>query len=207
MSMFPDKPSLKDINAYKRKLNWGEVPTIFQMSASSIGELDGLLTHGFDSAYKSLLDTSNWNLDYLNGYKDESGNIIVKQKPIIELRHVYCANNYELHCYPIVKGERVLTQLKNDPHCPFNLWQPEIMQMLFRLCSIVPMIVFTFERGDKADMQLIKFAHYKVEEHIKNLSQSFEIRKIQGYNIAEFCKELYKRRPDFHLENLLDIEE
>ncbi|MDG1751140.1 MAG: hypothetical protein P8I03_05695 [Thalassotalea sp.] len=207
MSKLPDKPTLKDIHAYKRKLNWGEVPSIYQMAASSIGEMDGLLTHGFESAYKKLLDPSDWNLAYLNGYKDESGNILVKQKPVIELRHVYCANNYELHCYPIVKGERALMQLKNDPHCPFNLWQPETMQMLFRLCSIVPMIVFTFKSGDKADMQLIKYAHNKIEELIGNLAQSFEIRTVQGFSIAEFCKELYKRRPNFNLTDLLDIEE
>ncbi|MEW6992027.1 hypothetical protein AADZ91_15265 [Colwelliaceae bacterium 6441] len=207
MNELPDKPTVKDINAYKKKLNWGEVPSIYHMTSSSVSEVEGILTHGFDSAYKRLLDPSCWNLTYLGGSKDECGNIEVKQKATIELRHVYCHNNYELHCYPVVKGERVLIQLKDNPHCPFINWQPETMQMLFRLNHIVPMIVYTFENGDKADMQLIKYAHYKVEELIERLNQSFNVTHIQGYSIAKFCKELYKRRPNFHLTDLLDIEE
>ncbi|MCO4798049.1 MAG: hypothetical protein KC484_02460 [Colwelliaceae bacterium] len=207
MSNLPDKPTLKDINAYKKKLNWGEVPSIYHMASSAIGELDGILTHGFDSAYKSILDPECWNLECLKGFKDSAGNIHVKNKPVIELRHVFCSNNYELHCYPIVEGERVLVHLQDNPLCPFQNWQPETMQMLFRLNSIVPMIVFTFESGDKADMQLIRYAHNRIEALIEILNQSFEIKHIQGFSIAGFCKELYRRRPHFDLTDLLDTED
>ena len=34
---------------------------------SSISDIDGILTHGFDSAFKQLLDQNNWNSDALEG--------------------------------------------------------------------------------------------------------------------------------------------
>ena len=62
MSELSDNPNLKEINAYKKKLNWGDVPAIYHLAATSISDVDGILTHGFDSAFKQLLDRSNnWN--------------------------------------------------------------------------------------------------------------------------------------------------
>ena len=73
-------PSLKEINALKKKLNWGDVPAIYRMATTAIGDLDGILSHGFDSAYKNILDRTTWNLDLLQGYKDAEGNLQVKIK-------------------------------------------------------------------------------------------------------------------------------
>ena len=42
--------------AGKKKINWGDVPAIFQMVSSSLGDLDGLLTSGFDNPYKRILN-------------------------------------------------------------------------------------------------------------------------------------------------------
>ena len=61
MSELSDNPSLKEINAYKKKINWGDIPTIYHLATSSISDLDGILTHGFNSAFKQLLDQQNWN--------------------------------------------------------------------------------------------------------------------------------------------------
>ena len=74
MSKLSDNPSLKEIDAYKKKLNWGDVPTIYQLATNSIREMDGLLTHGFNNAFKQLLDQRNWNLNTAT----QSSNIIGK---------------------------------------------------------------------------------------------------------------------------------
>jgi hypothetical protein len=204
MSELPITSNLKEITAYKKKLNWGDVPAIYHMAASSIGDMDGILTHGFDSAYKRLFNKNNWNLDLLNGHTDESGHVIVTQKPKITLRHCYDEQNYELHCYPIVKGERLNVSLSQHPLCPFDQWSPETMRMLFRVSSLVAFIVFTFKSGDKADLALIKYSHQRVQELIEELGKSFEITDVVGYSIADFCKELYRRRPNFTIADLLD---
>lgn len=195
---------LKTINAYKKKLNWGEIPAIFHMASSSISELEGILTHGFDSAYKRLLNKSTWNLSYLEGYTDTDGSIQVKKKPKIILRHAYTEHNYELHCYPVVHGEMVTTRILNNPYSPFENWIPEIMRRLFRISSLISFIIYTFQNGDKADLALIHYSHLKVQELIGILEESFDIVKIKGYNIAEFCKEIYRRQPNVHLDDLLD---
>jgi len=203
MNELPITSSLKEITAYKKKLCWGDVPAIYHMTASSVGEMDGILTHGFDSAYKQLFNKNNWNITFLEGSTDSNGNVIVRNKPQISLRHCYDEQNYELHCYPIVKRERVILPLLQHPSCPFERWLPESMQMLFRVSSLISFIVFTFQSGDQADLALIKFSHKRVQELIGELSKSFEIVDITGYTIAEFCKELYKS-PNFAVTELLD---
>jgi hypothetical protein len=206
MNELPITSSLKEITAYKKKLNWGDVPAIYHMASSSVSELDGILTHGFDSAYKRLFNKTNWNLELLGGHSDDNGNVVVTQKPKITLRHSYDEQNYELHCYPIVKGERLNGSLSHHPLCPFQLWTPEMMQMLFRISSLVSFIVFTFKGGDQADLALIKYSHKRVQELINELSKSFEIVNVIGYSIAEFCTELY-RRPNFSTADLLDSQD
>jgi len=189
MSSLHEHTNLKEINAYKRKINWGEVPAIFHLVSSSLGDLDGILTHGFDSAYKYILKPDAWNLELLEASKDEQGNLTVKHKPRIKLRHEYGDMGYELHCYPVLH-----TSSPNS--IPFINWKPESMQMLFRINSLVAFSIYCYQSGDKGDMALIRFAHQKVELLISNLSESFQITEIKGYNIAQFYQEIAKRNGD-----------
>lgn len=193
MSKLSDNPSLKEIDAYKKKLNWGDVPTIYQLATNSIREMDGLLTHGFNNAFKQLLDQRNWNLNTTT----QSSNIIGKVttgKPKISLYHNINEQHYELHCYPIINNEPVNEAQFNNPQCPFIEWTPLTMQTLFRLNSLLPFIVYTFQKGDLADYALIRYANQRVDELITVLSQSFDITDIKGYSIAEFCKEVYRKQ-------------
>ena len=194
MNNLPDTPSLKEITALKKKITWGDVPAIYHMVSSSIGDLDGILTHGFDSAYKRLLNKSTWNLDLLDGYKDAQGNIHVKNKAQLILRHNYSDMGYELHCYPIINGEVISRTVKDDARCPFLCWYPESMQMLFRINSFVAFSIFAYQSGDKADMQLIKHAYVRVENLIDILKESFDIIDVKGKNIAEFYQEINNRQ-------------
>jgi hypothetical protein len=204
MNELPITSTLKEITAYKKKLNWGDVPTIYNMAASSIGDVDGILTHGFDSAYKRLFDKNNWNLTFLEGSSHKNGTFVVKHKPKIMIRHHYDEQNYELHCFPIVEGEQLFGALSQHPSCSFKQWSPESMQMLFRISSLISFIVFTFKTGDPADLALVKYSHKRVQELISEISKSFEIVEVMGYSIAEFCKELYSRKPNFTITDLLD---
>ena len=194
MSDSPNTPTLKEINALKKKLNWGEVPAIYHMVSSSIGNLDGILTHGFDSAYKQLLNKNNWNLNVLGGFKDLQGNIQVKIKPMISLRHVFNDMGYELHCYPVIEEEKNNGILNKESHCQFTNWTPETMRMLFRINSAVAFSIFSYQSGDEADLALLRYAFSKVENLISNLNESFEIVDIKGYNIAEFYQEIDRRQ-------------
>jgi len=193
MSKLSDNPSLKEINAYKKKINWGDVPSIYHLAANSISDIDGILTHGFNNAFKQLLDKSNWNISISEKEDDIFGKVKVTHKPMIALYHKMNEQHYELHCYPIINDERLLQAQLNNPRCPFIEWTPETMQMLFRLNSLIPFIVYTFQKGDKADYALIRYANQRVGELILLLQQSFDITEIKGYTIAEFCKEIYRK--------------
>ncbi len=193
MSSLSAKASLKEINAYKKKINWGDVSTVYQLFSSSVGDLDGILTHGFDSAYKEVLKPSNWNLSLLGAHKSADGSIQVKTKPKICLRHEYNDLGYELHCYPIIDGNLVFQSMINQDNSPFTEWYPERMQMLFRVNSLVAFAIYCYQNGDDADIALLKFSHYKVEQLITILSESFHITEVKGYSIAEFYREIAKR--------------
>ncbi len=186
MSSLNEHTNLKEINAYKRKITWGDVPAIFHLVSSSLGDLDGILTHGFDSAYKRILNPDTWNLPLLEGNKDKYGNLTIKHKPKIILRHEYGDMGYELHCYPVLHEN-------SQASCPFINWQPESMQMLFRINSLVAFSIFCYQSGDDGDIALIRFAHKRVEELILNLSESFQVLEIKGYNIAQFYQEIANR--------------
>ena len=163
------------------------------MLSSSLGELDGILSHGFDSAFKQILDKNTWNLPLLNGKRNNKGAIEVATKPNIILRHKYSDIGYELHCFPVVNGERINRSLIDTQNSPFLAWHPETMAMLFRINSLVAFSIFTYQSGDEADLALIKFAFYRVEQLIEILSESFHIIKVEGYNIAEFYQEIDHR--------------
>lgn len=193
MSGLAQKTNLKEINALKKQLNWGEVPAIYHLVSSSISELDGILSSGFDSAFKTILNRDTWNLPALNGYRDSDGKVHVKIKPKVILRHGYNDMGYELLCFPVVNGERVNYPLVREHTSPFRVWQPESMRMLFRINSLVAFSIFAYQNGDEADIALIKYAYYRVTQLIKILSESFDIIEVEGYNIAQFYQEIDRR--------------
>ena len=188
--------TLKEINALKKKINWGDVPAIYHLMSSSIGDLDGILSHGFDSAYKRNLNPECWNLSLFSPVKDSQGKISYQKKPHISLRHEFNDMGYELHFYPVVDGEIIRHKMIDNINCPFNRWVPESMQMLFRINSLVAFSIFCYQNGDEADMALLKYAHYRVQQLVTTLSQYFHIHSVKGYSIAEFYQEIAKKNGD-----------
>ncbi len=196
MTSLSPKADLKEINAYKKKINWGDVSSIFHMVSSSLADLDGIMTHGFDSGYKQVLNPKNLNLSLLEPIKNSNGTLEFKNKPQISLRHEFNEMGYELHCYPAINGEVVTQSMIDKGNCHFKVWSTEKMQILFRINSLVAFSIYCFQNGDEADVALLKFAHYKVEELITTLNESFQIITVKGYSIAEFYQEIAKRNGD-----------
>lgn len=203
MNALPNEPTLKEINAFKKQLTWGEVPAVYHMAATAVGDLDSILTHGFDSAYKRLFNQNNFNLPLLGGAKDPLGKIIISVKPKIALRHVYNKLHYELHCYPVNHGDGNESALTKKSLCPFIKWHPEHMQMLFRVSSLISFIGYSVQSGDEADLALIKFAYYKVEKLLDILKNTFDVVSIKGYSIAQFYQEIELRRGDISAADLI----
>ena len=88
-AQLPSNPTLKEINWYKKQINWGELPPFYHLVASSVSESEGILEHGFDNAVKSLINKRNWNLDLLDGYEDDFGEIHTKHKPRIAVSYTH----------------------------------------------------------------------------------------------------------------------
>ncbi|MFY8297693.1 hypothetical protein AAEU28_02690 [Pseudoalteromonas sp. SS15] len=184
----PDNPTLKDINWYKKQLNWGELPPFYHLVASSVSESDGLFQHGFDNAVTRLVDKRNWNLALLDGYEDDNGNIFCENKPKIAIDQVFTDRGFELWALPYAKDKPLETDMliKDNKFLEFNTWDPHAMKTLLRFNQLHKFIAFYFERGDVADKALILHSHKVVHKIITYLKKEMNVVTVKGVSIKEF---------------------
>ena len=187
-AQLPKNPTLKEINAYKKQLNWGELTPFYHLVASSISESEGILEHGFDNAVKKIINKRNWNLDLLEGHEDSFGEIHCVNKPRIALHQVFTDRGFELWALPYVKDVTIDQYVKDNRFMEFNEWDPVSMKSLIRINQLHKFIGFYFERGDKADKALILHAHKVVHKIISFLQRELNVVKLDGVTI----KELYQ---------------
>lgn len=187
-AQLPSNPTLKEINWYKKQINWGELPPFYHLVASSVSESEGILEHGFDNAVKRIIDKRNWNLDILEGHEDALGEIHCVNKPRIALHQVFTDRGFELWALPYAKDVTIDKYVKDNRFMEFNEWDPVSMKSLIRINQLHKFIGFYFERGDKADKALILHAHKVVHKIISFLQRELNVVKLDGVTI----KELYQ---------------
>lgn len=189
----PENPTLKDINWYKKQINWGELPPFYHMVAQSLGESEGIVTHGFDNAIKRIIDRRNWNLDRLGGHIDDHNIIHCPQKPKIALYQVFTERGFELHALPYARGKEIDQYIKNNNLMDFIVWDPLTMRMILRINQLHKFIAFYFEHGDQADFALILHAHKIVHQVINYMREHVEVTKVEGVSIRTFFETQEKR--------------
>ena len=184
----PENPTLKDINWYKKQLNWGELPPFYHLVASSVSESEGIFQHGFDNAITRLTDKRNWNLTLLNGYEDDRGTIHSEKKPRIAINQVFTDRGFELWAAPFAKDSPLETDIliKDNKFLEFVTWDPHSMRNLMRFNQLHKFIAFYFDRGDLADKSLILHAHKVVHKIINYLKKEMNVVKVDGVSIKEF---------------------
>ncbi len=182
----PKNPTLKDINLFKKSLNWGELPPFFHMVAQSLGESEGLLTHGFDNAMKRIVDKRNWNIELLGGHVDKDGTIHCENKPRLAIYQIFTERGFELHAYPYAKSKEIDQFVRDNRLMEFRVWDPHNMKMLLRINQLHKFIDFYFQRGDEADKALIIHAFKSVHSVINFLKQELIIQKVDGVSIRKY---------------------
>lgn len=201
LRMFPDKfdlpedATVKDINAMKKRINWGEIPAFFHLVSSSIADAEGFINYGFDNAYKRIVDKNNWNFEKLGVTNGAELKHIVNfaeldplVKPEICLYHVFSPQGYELLAFPYVNGKVVDDYRRDDKNMDFSLWDPSQMKVLVRISQFHKFIAFTLSTGDDADVALVIHAHHVVEKMIKMLSEDITVKEVKGMSIAQAYK-------------------
>lgn len=195
----PKNPTLKDINLFKKTLNWGELPPFFHMVAQSLGESEGLLTHGFDTALKRIVDKRNWNVELLGGYIDKEGTIHCDGKPRLAIYQIFTERGFELHAYPYAKTKEIDQYVKDNRLMEFRVWDPHNMKVLLRINQLHKFIDFYFQRGDEADKALIIHAFKSVHNVINFLKKELVIKKVDGVSIRKYYdmqEKLFGNDPD-----------
>jgi hypothetical protein len=205
----PDEPTIKDINAYKKRLNWGEVPAFFHLIANAIAEAEGFINYGFDNAYKRITNRRNWNYDKLGVDEDielEQVDHIEHLEPLsrprISLYHVFNRNGYELLAFPYVNDIIIDEYRKDDPKMDFKIWDPSSMKVLVRIGQLHKFIAFEQKSGDNADTALIIHAYSVVNQIIEMLEQEVDVHKIKGISIKAAYAQL-KSNPDLDASDVI----
>lgn len=182
----PKNPTLKDINWFKKQLNWGELPPFYHMVASSVSEAEGIFSHGFDNAIKRITNKRNWNLDLLGGEELDSGEIVCDNPPRIALYQAFTDRGFELLAYPYAKEKEIDQYVKDNKLMEFNLWDPHSMRNILRINQLHKYIQFYFQRGDEADKALILHSHKVVHKTIEFLKSELNVVKLSGVSIKEY---------------------
>ncbi|KMT66550.1 hypothetical protein [Catenovulum maritimum] len=201
--VLPKNPTLKDINKYKKQMNWGELPSFYHMMSSSVSELESLQTMGFDNALNRICKKTNWNLDLLGGYIDDHNIIHVEKKPRLALYQVITDRGFEIHCFPYAKTKEIDQYVKGHRLMEFETWDPGTMKMLCRVNQMHKFIDFYFERGDAADRALILYAIKSVEKLIDYMREHVEVVKVDGVSIKQYFESQEKKLDDCELDSLL----
>lgn len=182
----PPNPTLKHINLFKKTLNWGELPPFYHMVAQSLGESEGLLTHGFDTALKKIVDKRNWNIELLGGYIDKDGTIHCEGKPRIAIYQIFCDRGFELHAFPLAKSKEIDQYVRDNRLMEFRVWDPHDMKVILRINQLHKFIDFYFQRGDDADKALIIHAFKSVNQVINFLKRELDVVKVDGVSIRKY---------------------
>lgn len=182
--------TLKEINTYKKRLNWGEMPPFFHLVSTSLSEVEGYGIHGFDNPIKRLTDRSNWNLNRLNGRETISGEIFVERQPEVAVQRRFAGKNYEIHCYPLIDDEPVMEYRKNNVNIDFKIWDPASMQCLIKLPDFIEFMQYTYTRGDEADKLLVEFASDLLDNTLRRLNEEVKIISLKGSSIKSIIERI-----------------
>ncbi len=205
----PDMPTIKDINAYKKKINWGEIPAFFHIIANAVAEAEGFINYGFDNAYKRIVNRHNWNYENLGvdpsvdiQKVDHIELIQPLKKPRICLYHVFNSKGYELIALPYLKDILIDEYRSGDADMEFKVWDPSHMKVLVRVAQLHKFFVFNKKNGDEADMALIVHAYNVVNQIISMLQQEVNVCAIKGMSIKEAFS-LHKANPDLAPDDVI----
>ena len=188
----PENPTVKDINQFKKKINWGEIPSFFHLIATAVGEAEGFVSYGFNNAYSKIINRRNWNYEILGIPEDIDLDTIDHiehiepiNKPRICLFHIFNVHGYELIALPYVKHITIDEYRKDDPEMEFSIWDPSEMKSLVRIAQLHKFIAMIMRSGDDADMALIRHADYVVNKIIEHLKQNVDVVEIKGMTIKD----------------------
>ncbi len=202
-SALPENPKLKDINKYKKQLNWGELPPFYHLVASSVSEFESQHSMGFDNALNKICKPTNWNINLLDGYMDEYNQIHVRKKPRLAIHQVFTDRGFELHCFPFAKNKQIDQYVKNHRLMEFQLWDPGTMKVLGRMNQLHKFIEYYFKSGDDADRALIFYSMKAVDNIIEYMREHVDVVKFDGVSIEQYFRSLEKKMDDSDLDNLL----
>lgn len=186
----PEGVTLKEINTYKKRLNWGEMPAFFHMVSTSLSDIQGYNVHGFDNSFKRLTDKNNWNLNRLNGRITMSGEVYVERQPEIAVHRRFVGKNYELHCFPLINDEPLMLFSKNSNDIDFKVWDPASMQTLVKLPDFTEFMQYAYTRGDEADKMLVEFASELLDNTLRELNEEVKIIALKGSSIKSIIERI-----------------
>jgi hypothetical protein len=170
----------------KKTINFGDVAANFETVSSKLKELEGTFTDGFDNNIKFLIHPKNWVTKNL-----------VNGKPPISVRTRMDSYGFELHCFPIIKGEPQAVVMAADPNSPFREYNPASFGPVIKINGLDALMTMAIIKGDEADFELIKYAHMMTEQLIQLFRNKMQVNEYSGQSI----KQLFEEKLQAHKDN------
>ncbi|AWL12899.1 hypothetical protein HMF8227_02447 [Saliniradius amylolyticus] len=190
----PEIRTLRDVNNYKKQLTFGDISPFYHAVSTSLGAAEGMLNYGFGESLKPLLNQRNWNPDMLGGKEDALGDMQFTRKPRISIYKLFTRNGFEIHCIPWVEQREFDQDMAYHPQMDFKVWNVDTMKAVLKIARLHEFIEQYFERGDEADLELIKLAHNITEDFVDQLAPQFDTQKVHGVSVKGFFDFVAKRR-------------
>jgi hypothetical protein len=201
--------NLREINRFKQKVTFNNVPAFYHSVSTSLGLAEGMLRYGFENSLDLVMDQTNWNPNCLPCKKGELGSKQFEQSPRLSIYKVFTHQGFEIHCIPWLKNIEVDRDMVNHPDMEFKRWFPSKMKCIFRIAHLHTFIQSYFDVGDEADLELIKYANNISEEFVEDLNQKLNVQKTHGISIKAFfdvMERKHKAGEDFFLPKVYDID-
>jgi hypothetical protein len=165
---------VKPILQLKKSINLGDVPHNFHILANKLLELEGTFTDGFANNITFLLDQNNWQLKNC-----------VDGKPQVVLRKHINPYAFDLHCFPIIRGEPQAVVKAFHPDSGFKQYDPAVVGPIVSLPKLGEFISMTIRCGDEADVELLKYAHMLMQQLTEFLTKSVNVIQNDGQSIQQ----------------------
>ncbi len=179
---------MKAILQLKKSINFGDVSVNFQTVAKKLAELEGTFIDGFDNNIKYLLNSENWNNTKL-----------VAGKPQVTIKTRMDKYAFELHCFPIIRGEAQAIVMVIEPDSPFKEYNPASFGPVIKINGLQDLMTMMHRKGDDADMELIKYAHMMTEQLIDLFIHKLKVENKSGLSVKEFFYQLEENEKESHL--------
>jgi hypothetical protein len=190
---------LRAIGHAKRTLNMGVYTPFFHAMMQRAGELEGILTDGFETPLRQMLYQGNWNTALLKHELDADRTLYFTEAPRLCVRGDYDDTQYVIRTFPVSdKGTMVYQPVSENSelNTDFIRWDPHTMGRLITVKELPRFARQALSSGDAADKALLVFIHNRVVDVLSHVHAHFRVLQFSGPTVEGMARRIRQESAD-----------